>query len=105
MHELNHPDAAAVLARLADLRIVGGEALAVRLTQNFQGHLEGLLSEPRWTKQQIHRALGLAGMLGFGRLEQALRRLDDAPDAISSPDDLTRSEFQQATALIAILSE
>ena len=64
--------------RLADLRVVGGEALVHRILQRFEHHLADALvgGAPLWTAAFAHRTAGLAGMMGYARLAAACRALE-----------------------------
>ena len=78
--ESSHPSAedAGVDLRLADLRVVGGEALVRRMLQRFVQHLADALAggASAWTPAFAHRTAGLAGMIGYEGLAAACQALE-----------------------------
>jgi HPt (histidine-containing phosphotransfer) domain-containing protein len=71
---------AAVAARLHDLEVVGGRALADRLLVSFLREVETLAAETdpaaAWPLT-AHRTVGMAGMLGFADLAEAFTQIED----------------------------
>lgn len=88
-------------ARLADIASLGGEAALDGLLQRFASHLTALLAQTGWPGSEIHRVVGLAGMLGFAEVEAAWRAIEDSPPGPPEAQSAARETAEAAIAYVA----
>jgi hypothetical protein len=87
-------------SRLADIASLGGEAALSGLLSRFAGQLEDLLKQSEWSGADIHRVVGLSGMLGFGVVEETWRRIEDDEHPTSEAKDAARAAAAEAIAYV-----
>jgi hypothetical protein len=66
--------------RLRQLITLGGEQSIIAMLERFAGHVENFLDveiQHGWSAAAVHRLIGAAAMLGFSRLEAALRVMEE----------------------------